>query len=179
MLDNDIQNNIRSNTIDKMKDINPAYCDTDFQNDLEQNNNKFAEWRYFHEGTSQSANLEFISRFMKAIFRLLMKNVYSIWICMDSYNNSKDSIVEYHITPNVLFDGHKERILKKHRHDLLSAVMINLGGNEMISENRLIDMLTTLLSSEITKEEKKQKLSDDYQIPMTVEFELATRNRKN
>lgn len=75
------------------------------------------------------------------------------------------------MTPNVLFDGHKERILKEHRYDLLSAVMINLGGNKMISENKLIDMLTTLLSSDITKEEKKQKLHEDYHIPMTIEFE--------
>lgn len=91
---------------------------------------------------------------------------------MDTYGNSEDSIVEYHMTPNVLFDGHKERTLKKHRYDLLSAVMINLGGNKMISENKLIDMLTTLLSSDITKEEKKQKLHEDYHIPMTLEFEL-------
>ena len=71
LLDSDIQDNLRSNTIDEMKNITPAYCDTDFQNDLEQNNNKFAEWRYFHEGNSQSANLEFISRFMKAVFSVV------------------------------------------------------------------------------------------------------------
>ncbi len=68
LLDNDIQDNIRNNTIDKMKVVTPTYCHTDFQKDLEHNNNKFAEWRYFHEGNSQSVNLEFISQFMKAVF---------------------------------------------------------------------------------------------------------------
>lgn len=32
------------------------------------NSNIFAEWRYFHEGNSQSANLDFISHFMKTVF---------------------------------------------------------------------------------------------------------------
>lgn len=70
-LDNTIQENIKMRTIDEMKKTTSGYCDTDFQNDLTQNSNKFAEWRYFHEGNSQSANLEFISRFMKAIFSVV------------------------------------------------------------------------------------------------------------
>lgn len=100
-----------------------------------------------------------------------VKKVYSIWICMDSRMDTKDSIVEYHIVPNILHDGCKERTVKAHRYDLLSAVMIHLGGNHMVSENELVNMLTTLLSSEITKEEKKQKLYQEYHIPMTIEFE--------
>ncbi len=71
LLDSDIQNNIKSNTVDEMKKVKSTYSDTDFQMDLTQNNNKFAEWRYFHEGNSQSANLEFISRFMKSIFAVV------------------------------------------------------------------------------------------------------------
>lgn len=67
-LDNTIQENIKMRTIDEMKKTTSGYCDTDFQNDLTQNSNKFAEWRYFHEGNTQTANLEFISRFMKSIF---------------------------------------------------------------------------------------------------------------
>lgn len=54
-----------------------------------------------------------------------IKKVYSIWICMDSRNNAKDSIVEYHIQPNVLYGNPT----KTFRYDLLSAVMINLGGD--------------------------------------------------
>lgn len=68
LLDIDIQNNIKSHTIDEMRKVKSAYCDTDFQVDLTKNNNKFAEWRYFHEGNSQSVSLEFISKFMKSVF---------------------------------------------------------------------------------------------------------------
>ena len=96
-----------------------------------------------------------------------IKKVYSIWICMDSRNNAKDSIVEYHIQPNVLYGNPT----KTSRYDLLSAVMINLGGDELISENRLVNMLTTLLSSELDKEKKKKKLQEEFEIPMSVEFE--------
>ena len=41
----------------------------------------------------------------------------------------------------------------------------------MESDNQLVSMLTTLLSSDITKEKKKQILQDTYNIPMTIEYE--------
>ena len=70
-LDDTIQEHIKMRTIDEMKKITSGYCDIDFQNDLTQNSNKFAEWRYFHEGNTQTANLEFISQFMKSIFSVV------------------------------------------------------------------------------------------------------------
>ena len=100
-----------------------------------------------------------------------IKKVYSIWICMDSLVNEQNSIVEYHMVPNTLFNEDKQRTLKAHRHDLLSVVMIYLGDNSMESDNQLVSMLTTLLSSDITKEKKKQILQDTYNIPMTIEYE--------
>lgn len=71
LLDNNIQENIKTYTINEMKKIISGYCDTDFQNDLAQNNDQFIEWRYFHEGNAQEANLQFISGFMKAIFSVV------------------------------------------------------------------------------------------------------------
>ena len=100
-----------------------------------------------------------------------IKKVYSIWICMDSLVNEQNSIVEYHMVPNTLFNEDNQRTLKAHRHDLLSVVMIYLGDNSMESDNQLVSMLTTLLSSDITKEKKKQILQDTYNIPMTIEYE--------
>mgnify|MGYP007082182190 CR=1 FL=1 len=65
-----------------------------------------------------------------------LKKVYSIWICMNSRQNAKDSIVEYHMQPNVLYGNPS----KSSRYDLLSAIMIHLGGDELVSENRLVNM---------------------------------------
>lgn len=70
-LDDDIQKRIRNITIEKMREDDSPYCVTDFQTDLVQNNNIFAEWRYFHEGKSNTVNLKFISRFMKGIFEIV------------------------------------------------------------------------------------------------------------
>ncbi len=68
LLDNDIQSRIEKITVNRMKELKKTYCSMDFQSDLNSNSNKFAEWRYFHEKGNCSANIQFISRFMKAIF---------------------------------------------------------------------------------------------------------------
>lgn len=96
-----------------------------------------------------------------------IKKVYSIWICMNPYQNARDFIAEYHIQPNILYGSPT----KAFRYDLLSAVMINMGKKGTKSENKLIDMLATLLSEELGKENKKRKLEDEFALPMTTEFE--------
>lgn len=104
-----------------------------------------------------------------------IKKVYSIWICMNSRQNAKDSIVEYHMQPNVLYGNPS----KSSRYDLLSAIMIHLGGDELVSENRLVNMLTTLLSSSIDKEKKKKKLQEEFEIPMSIAFKQEVEDMCN
>lgn len=45
--------------------------------------------------------------------------------------------------------------------------MIYLGGDELVSEHKLVNMLTTLLSDTLDKEQKKKKLEQEFGIPMT------------
>lgn len=106
-----------------------------------------------------------------------IKKVYSIWICMDSGEKAKDSIIEYHITPNVLYDVF-ERKISEHRYDLLSTVMINLGGDDLVSDNKLIRILTTLLSRQNSREKKKQ-LEEEYGIKMTDNLEKEVNDMCN
>lgn len=73
MLDNNLQVEIRNLTVEKMKKINSEYCDTNFQNELAHNSNIFAEWRYFHEGNTNSVSFQFILSFMKSIFEVVNK----------------------------------------------------------------------------------------------------------
>ena len=94
---------------------------------------------------------------------------------MDSRQNAKDSIVEYHMQPNVLYGNPS----KSSRYDLLSAIMIHLGGDELVSENRLVNMLTTLLSSSIDKEKKKKKLQEEFEIPMSIAFKQEVEDMCN
>ena len=57
--------------------------------------------------------------------------------------------------------------------------MINLGGDELVSENKLVNMLTTLLSSSLDKEKKKKKLQEEFEIPMSIEFEQEVEDMCN
>ena len=105
------------------------------------------------------------------------KKVYSIWICMNTPNETKqhedvaDTIVEYAMNPKVIYaPGEKENV-KTGRYDLLSVVMICLNNESTDSENKLIGMLSTLLSSKLSKEEKKSVLETEYKLPMTAEME--------
>ena len=57
--------------------------------------------------------------------------------------------------------------------------MINLGGDEMVSEHKLVNLLTTLLSSSMDKEKKKKKLQEEFEIPMSIEFEQEVEDMCN
>ncbi|MBR4096383.1 MAG: hypothetical protein IKK42_03650 [Oscillospiraceae bacterium] len=68
LLDSDVQEKIKNTTIDNIKKTTPSYCRQSFQDDLDNNSNIFAEWRYFHEKNNCSANLQFMSAFMNSIY---------------------------------------------------------------------------------------------------------------
>ena len=50
---------------------------------------------------------------------------------------------------------------------------------QMVSEHRLVNMLTTLLSSSLDKEKKKKKLQEEFELPMSVEFEQEVEDMCN
>ncbi len=73
LLDANIQESIKNKTIEKMKNYAQTYCSTDFERDLTINSNIFAEWRYFHEGNTNTVNYQFIINFMKATFDVVLE----------------------------------------------------------------------------------------------------------
>lgn len=110
-----------------------------------------------------------------------IKKVYSIWICMNAEQNQADSIVEYRIKPNVLhFGEHKERRYqsKKHRYDLMAAVMIYLSAENWKSTDSLIDMLNTLFG-ELEASSKKRKLQEEHGLKMVKEIEQVVNDMCN
>ena len=56
-----------------MKNYAQTYCSADFQKDLANNSNIFAEWRYFHEGNTNTVNYQFITNLMKATFDVVLE----------------------------------------------------------------------------------------------------------
>ena len=95
-----------------------------------------------------------------------LKKVYSIWICMDSPKYAENTITEYSISPRNLV-GHFP--LDKGRYDLMSVVMICLSKELAQSDDttKLHRLLGTLLSSEMTRQEKKDIIETEYGISMT------------
>ena len=105
------------------------------------------------------------------------KKVYSIWICMNTPEETRDelqvadSITEYSITPHSIYNTQADNV-KYGRYDLLSVVFINLRDNlTEDSSNKLIGMLSTLLTTKKSVEYKKEVLKNEYNLPMTREME--------
>lgn len=96
-----------------------------------------------------------------------IKEVISIWICMDARKN-EDFIIEYQLRPEVKFGEniHPEEI------NLLKGILIKIrGGKNMTqSKNKLIEMLEYVIADHST-EEKKNYLKNECGVEMTKELE--------
>ena len=97
-----------------------------------------------------------------------VKKVYSIWICMDPPKYRANTIARYRLTEENLVGEVAEPV---EHYDLLSIVMICLGGPEQENYSGILRMLDVLLSHETSEAEKKRILQDDYGIPMTETIE--------
>ncbi|MEY8365390.1 hypothetical protein AALA22_07080 [Anaerovoracaceae bacterium 41-7] len=67
ILNQDIQDKVRQTSIAKMQEVIPAYNDIQFQADLNSHGKVFVDWRYFHEGNADTANLQFLFSFMDSL----------------------------------------------------------------------------------------------------------------
>lgn len=96
-----------------------------------------------------------------------IKNVRSIWICMDN-GRKGDSIEEINLERKTVFGGRED----PHNIELMQGIIINIrsNGSGEVSQNTLISMLETLLS-QMDVEEKKSILEKKYGMIMSVEIE--------
>ena len=88
---------------------------------------------------------------------------------MDCPEDKKDSIVSYSLKPEILYQGNN-RLNIDYTYDYVGVVVVHLSGNPECSQNQLIGMLDILLSKMDVKA-KKQKLQEEFQLPMTVEID--------
>lgn len=96
-----------------------------------------------------------------------LRNVRSIWICMDGKKDG-DAIEEINLERKTVFGNGEE----SHRIDLLQGIIIHIRGGKNVepSQNVLISMLETLLSSRSVAD-KKRTLETEYGMVMTMELE--------
>ena len=110
-----------------------------------------------------------------------IRNVYSIWVCMNAPSDLQNTITEFHTGEYPLFGtgGHNPK-----DYDLTSIVMICLGADDSYSDgtpnntpdNPLLRMLNMLFSSNVNPSEKCRILEENYNVPMTttIESEVST-----
>ncbi len=93
-----------------------------------------------------------------------LNKVYSIWICMNPPKNRENTITRYRLTEEHLVG---EAVEPVQNYDLLSIVMLCLGGPDGENYDGVLRMLDVLLSNETSEAEKRRILQDDYDIQMT------------
>lgn len=97
-----------------------------------------------------------------------LKKVCSIWICTDPPKYRGNTITRYRLAEEYLAGEAKEPL---RNYDMISVVMICLGGPEGENYDGILRMLDVLLSGEIGAKEKRKILQDDYDIEMTRRME--------
>ena len=93
-----------------------------------------------------------------------IKKVYSIFICMDPPKSRRNTITRYRVVEENLVGKANEPV---ENYDLLSVVMLCLGGPKGENYDGVLRMLDVLLSNKISEAEKRNILQDDYNIQMT------------
>ncbi len=93
-----------------------------------------------------------------------VKKVVSIWLCQGTANERSDSINEYHISERVKRGAFQE---KTENYDLMTIVVLRLGKDGEKSEDNAIRLLSKVFSTELSATEKKQALSDEFNIEIT------------
>ena len=84
--------------------------------------------------------------------------------------NVSETIVKYTLSPEVLYpENLSTDDVWIGRYDLMTVVFVNLGSTT--SRNKLLGMLSTLLSDKMSIDEKRKSLKKDYSFPMTMEME--------
>lgn len=97
-----------------------------------------------------------------------IKKVYSIWICMNPSKKAGNAIVRYGIRKEDLVGRLKESAAD---YDILSMIMICLGGEEAENYKGILKLLDVLFSREKDAEEKKRILETEFGIEMTKKME--------
>ena len=97
-----------------------------------------------------------------------IKKVNSIWICTDPPAARRNTITRYAIEEENVFGNVKEEVKN---YDLISVVMVCLGKENDNAGEELVRMLSVLLSKELDNNERKTRLEQEFDIPMTEDIE--------
>ena len=97
-----------------------------------------------------------------------LQKVYSIWICPSVAKCRQNGMFCYQMVEKPIFG---EPYVKEENYDLMEVVVLNLGEVNGNSKPSASHLLSTLFSAKLPLEEKKQILSENYNIAMVKEME--------
>ena len=97
-------------------------------------------------------------------------------MCPDPAKKRKNGIFKYHTVEDAIYG---EPYTKPENYDLMEVVILNLGDADRKSDLEILDLLNVLFSASTPPEEKKQRLHNDFEIAMTVEFESEVQEMCN
>ena len=102
-----------------------------------------------------------------------IKKVYSIWICIDPPKKRRGTITAYKVREHDLVGKAGEPTAN---YDLLTVVMVCLGGKR---RKAILRLLNTLLSKTTATATKKKVLERAFNIPMSIKFEKGVKSMCN
>ena len=105
-----------------------------------------------------------------------IKKVYSIFVCMAPPQKRQNSITRYRLAEENLIGNVKEPV---QNYDLLSVVILCLGGEDRENYGGILKLLDVLLSPKAGITEKWKILQDDFDIPMTETLESEVQEMCN
>ena len=108
-----------------------------------------------------------------------IKKVYSIWICQNVAKAREHSILTYDLRENILFGNAGTPREAEGNYDLMSVVLLGLGSPDRFDTDDALRMLSTALSGNLTAEQKKRVLSEDFGIAMTETLERSVNQMCN
>jgi hypothetical protein len=101
-----------------------------------------------------------------------LKKVYSIWICLDVPLDKANKVIRYGMAELCPIDVTHGVHQIGAAYDLLEVMMICLNDKSKESGEGVVDMLRTLFSQRLSREEKHKLLKERYSITFTQEKQM-------
>lgn len=105
-----------------------------------------------------------------------IKKVYSIWICLEASKQRQNSMTRYRISEDLVYGDSKEQ---RENYDLFNAYIINLSENPDNVDNKVIKLLSTVLSDTLSAQTIIDRLKTEFNIPVSEEVEEEVLNMCN
>lgn len=105
-----------------------------------------------------------------------IQKVYSIWICPSTPECRKNQMTRYHMTKDQVIGN---TYVKEEAYDLMEIIILSLGEPENDADCSILNLLNTLFSPSVLPDEKKNVLSEKYNIAMTAELESEVQRMCN